>query len=92
VRTQLKICTEADYLQAHLTVIVAESRDRNLALDNLKQKVTSIMMKWITVVSPVTSSDLEVCRFPISAKLVLTGAGQHSGGKNRRGDRHCCIE
>lgn len=48
MRTQLRICTEADYLQAHLTVIVGESRRRNPAFHNLKQRVTSILKKWIT--------------------------------------------
>jgi hypothetical protein len=34
-------------LQAHLTVIVAESRHRNPALDNLKRKVSSMLKKWM---------------------------------------------
>jgi len=54
LRTKSEICTEADYLQAHLTVIVAESRHRNPALDNLKQKVTSILKKWIAAVKRLT--------------------------------------
>ncbi len=48
MRTQLKICTEADYLQAHLTVILAESRRRNPAFHNLKKWLTSVLKKWIT--------------------------------------------
>ena len=48
MRTQLIICTEADYLQAHLTVIVGESRRRNPVLHNLKQRVTSILDKLST--------------------------------------------
>ena len=47
MRTKLRICTEADYLQAHLTVIEGESRRRNPALHNVKQWVTSILKKWI---------------------------------------------
>jgi hypothetical protein len=47
LRTQLKICTEADYLQAHLTVIEGESRRRDPAFHNVKQRVTSILKKWI---------------------------------------------
>jgi hypothetical protein len=34
-------------LQAHLTVIVGESRRRNLAVHNLKKRLTSILKKWI---------------------------------------------
>ncbi len=47
MRTKLKICTEADYLQAHLTVIGGKSRGRNLTLHNVKQRVTSVLKKWI---------------------------------------------
>jgi hypothetical protein len=47
LRAQLKICTEADYLQAHLTVIEGESRDKNLSLHNVKQRVKSVLKKWI---------------------------------------------
>ncbi len=45
---KLQICTEADYLQAHLTVIVGRSRERNLAFRNLKQRVAMLFKKWIT--------------------------------------------
>jgi hypothetical protein len=41
-------------LQAHVTVIVAESRHRNPALDNLKQKVTSMLKKWIAAAKRLT--------------------------------------
>src|SRR3974390_2973920 len=34
LRTRMKICTEADYLRAHLTVIEGESRGRNPTLYN----------------------------------------------------------
>ena len=47
MRTQLKICTEADYLQAHLTVIDGEFRGRSPALRILKQHVTSVVKKWM---------------------------------------------
>ena len=43
----MKICTEADYLQAHLTVIEGESRRRDPAFYYFKQWVTSILKKWI---------------------------------------------
>ena len=41
------ICNEADYLQAHLTVIEGKSRGRNLTSHNLKEQVTSVLKKWI---------------------------------------------
>lgn len=47
MRTQLRICTEADYLQAHLTVIEAESRNRGPAWRILEQRVASVLKKWI---------------------------------------------
>jgi hypothetical protein len=47
MRTQLKICTEADYLQAHLTVIQGESSGRKLTLHNVNQRATSILMKLL---------------------------------------------
>ncbi len=47
LRTKLMICNEADYLQAHLTVIEGKSRGRNLTSHNLKQQVTSVLKKWI---------------------------------------------
>lgn len=49
---KLQICTEADYLQAHITVLAAEeSRRRNPARRSLKQLVTSILKKWIAAAS-----------------------------------------
>jgi hypothetical protein len=45
----LKICTEADYLQAHLTFIAGESDRRNPAFRNLKKWLRSVLKKWITV-------------------------------------------
>jgi septum formation topological specificity factor MinE len=47
MKARMIICNEADYLQAHLTVILAESRRRNPALDNLKQRVASVLKKWV---------------------------------------------
>ena len=43
---RLQICTEADYLRAHLTVIVDGSRSRNSAMRDLKQRVTSVLEQW----------------------------------------------
>jgi hypothetical protein len=45
--TKMKICTEADYLQAHLTVIVGGLHERHTALHNFKQRLASILKKWI---------------------------------------------
>jgi hypothetical protein len=39
----MKICTEADYLQAHLTMIVGGSRRWNAAFLNLNLRITSIL-------------------------------------------------
>jgi hypothetical protein len=44
LRTKLKICTEQDYLQAHLTAIARESRGRNpTTLRNAKQRIASVL-------------------------------------------------
>jgi hypothetical protein len=45
--TKLKICTETDYLQAHLTLIEGEFRTRNRSLRKLRQRVTSVLKKWL---------------------------------------------
>jgi hypothetical protein len=42
-----QIYTEADYLQAHLTVIVKASRRTYPAFHDLKLRMTSILKKWI---------------------------------------------
>ena len=47
MRPKLRICTEADYLKAHLTIIEGKSRGRNLNLYDLKQRATSVLKKWI---------------------------------------------
>ena len=43
----MKICTEADYFQAHLTVIEGKSRGTNPTLHTVKQRVISLLEKWI---------------------------------------------
>jgi hypothetical protein len=43
---KLQICTEADYLRAHLTVIVEGARRRNSTFRNLMQLATSMLKKW----------------------------------------------
>jgi hypothetical protein len=42
-----QIYTEADYLQAHLTVIVNASRRTFPDFHDLKLRMTSILKKWI---------------------------------------------
>ena len=51
------ICNEADYLQAHLTVIEGKSRGRNLTSHNLKEQVTSVLKKWILAANVKPASD-----------------------------------
>jgi hypothetical protein len=43
---RLRICTEADYLRAHITIIGEESRPRNAFFRSLKHLLTSILKKW----------------------------------------------
>ena len=43
----MRICTEADYLQAHLTVIEGESRGMNPIVRTVKQRAFSMLEKWI---------------------------------------------
>ncbi|MDP9146650.1 MAG: hypothetical protein M3N22_03260 [Acidobacteriota bacterium] len=47
MRTQLKICTDADYLQAHLTLIDGEPRVRKTTWQDMKERVTSVLKRWI---------------------------------------------
>ncbi len=46
MKTHLIICNEADYLQAHLTVIMSGSRRGNPALHGFKQWVSSVLKNW----------------------------------------------
>jgi len=46
-KMRLQICTEADYLRAHLTVIVQGSGGRNPALRDLKRRVRFILKKLL---------------------------------------------
>jgi hypothetical protein len=49
MRRQLQICTEADYLQAHLTVIDKKTRRRIMGFRNIKRGVMSVWKKCIFV-------------------------------------------
>ena len=42
-----KICTEADYLRAHLTAIARESRSTNQTVHYFKRRITSVLKRWI---------------------------------------------
>jgi len=43
----MKICTEADYLQAHLTVIQGRAPAPDLALQIALQRVATRLKKWL---------------------------------------------
>ncbi len=47
MKTQLKICNEADYLQAHLTFIVSTPRHGKPVFHDFKERVASLLKKWI---------------------------------------------
>jgi hypothetical protein len=47
MKTHLIICNEADYLQAHVTAIVSEPRRGNPVFHDFKERVTSLLKKWI---------------------------------------------
>jgi hypothetical protein len=47
MRTQLTICTEADYLQAHLTVIEGDVPVRKTTWRDVKLRIRSIVKRWI---------------------------------------------
>jgi len=47
MRTQLQICTEEDYLRAHVTFLEGELRYRNPTLQHIKRRVMWVVKKWI---------------------------------------------
>jgi hypothetical protein len=47
MKTQLKICNEADYLQAHLTFIVSKPGPVNPVFHDFKERVAWLLKKWI---------------------------------------------
>ena len=47
MKRHFKICTDADYLQAHLTVIEGKTRGRNATIHGVKQRVASILKHLI---------------------------------------------
>jgi hypothetical protein len=46
MKTHLIIYNEADYLQAHMTVIVSGSRQGNTVFHEFKHWVSSILRNW----------------------------------------------
>jgi hypothetical protein len=53
---RLKICTEADYLQAHITVLGAEPRPGNQSFAKLKLWGALLLKRW----SPVAQTSARV--------------------------------
>jgi hypothetical protein len=47
MKTRLIIGNEADYLQAHMTFLVGKPRVDSRIVPELKQRVTSLLKKWI---------------------------------------------
>lgn len=47
MKTQSNICTEADYLQAHLTIIHVASRRGSLTSHELKQQLIRVLKKLL---------------------------------------------
>jgi len=46
MKTRLIICNEADYLQAHMTFLVGKPRVGNPVLQELKLRISSLLIKW----------------------------------------------
>ncbi len=47
MRMQIRICTEADCLLAHLTVMDAEFHGKTPSLHHVKQRLKFVLTKWI---------------------------------------------
>jgi len=46
LRPKLKIRTEADYLQAHMTIIEGQSRTNHTTLHKFRQRIRAMLEKW----------------------------------------------
>jgi hypothetical protein len=69
MKTNLTICNEADYLQAHLTFIVSRPRPGNPVFQDFKERATSLLKKWITAASAeVTSRQIHQRGFRVTGK------------------------
>ena len=82
MKTQLKICSEADYLQAHLTFIVSKPRPVNPVFHDFKERVASLLKKWITA----ANADLT------SASMRLRGLRATKGGLAKRNEHRPMVE
>jgi hypothetical protein len=80
MKTQSRICNEADYLQAHLTAIVSEPRRGSPVFHSLNQRIVSLLKKWIMV----ANADLA------SLSMHLRGIRATEGGLAKR-NRHRLI-
>jgi hypothetical protein len=49
MRTQFKICNEADYLRAHMTVIERRPAEAGATLHTVKEQVASTVKKWVSM-------------------------------------------
>lgn len=72
MRMQSKICAEEDYLQAHLTAIKGKSRDTNPTLHPVKQRVTSVLKKWILGKRAMLPEGRN-CRMGANSETIATG-------------------
>jgi hypothetical protein len=82
MNTQLKICNEGDYLQAHLTFIVSKRHPGNAVFHGFKQRVTSMLKKWITV----ANADLT------SLLTHLRGLRATEGGLAKRNEHRLIVQ
>jgi hypothetical protein len=70
LRTQIQIYTEADYLQAHLTVIERGVSGRNASLDKIRKLVSSILRQSILVGHSVVPQLFETEDSKIREKVI----------------------
>jgi hypothetical protein len=47
MKTHLVICNEADYLRAHLTVIVSEPHRGRPMIQEFKKQISRMWRKWV---------------------------------------------
>jgi hypothetical protein len=49
MRTPFKICNEADYLQAHMTVIERRPTEGGATLHTVKEQLAIAVKKWVSM-------------------------------------------
>ena len=47
MRRQLQICSEADYLRAHLTMLDRQPQEKRPGLRNWKGRMRVVLKKWV---------------------------------------------